>query len=91
MGYYGAVYNTPPLGFNPQLVFAFPAFLTLPVVLASPIAENRREFLYFLKNIHYNHVLVLLCIRIGRRPVMTFSLALGGAAAALTLAVPEDM
>ena len=45
VGYYGAVYNTPPLGFNPQLVFAFPAFLTLPVVLASPIAENRREFL----------------------------------------------
>ncbi len=41
VGYYGVVYVTPPLGFSPQLVFAFPAFFTLPLVMVSPLAENR--------------------------------------------------
>lgn len=40
-GFFGVAYNTPALGFSPQLVFAFPAFFTLPLVLVSPMAENR--------------------------------------------------
>lgn len=41
VGYYGLIYNTPPLGWNLYLVFVFPTFFTLPVMLASPYLEIR--------------------------------------------------
>ncbi len=41
IGFYGMVYNTPPLDFSPQMVFAFPAFFTLPIVAISPVLENK--------------------------------------------------
>ena len=41
LGYYGLVYNTPAFGWNVYLVFVFPAFFTLPVVVVSPLFENK--------------------------------------------------
>ncbi len=46
MGYYGLVYNTPTFDWNVYLVFVFPAFFTLPVVLVSPILENRLTLIF---------------------------------------------
>ena len=41
MGYYGLVYNTPTFDWNVYLVFVFPAFFLLPVVLLLPYLENK--------------------------------------------------
>ena len=41
LGYYGLVYNTPAFGWNIFLVFVFPVFFTLPMVILSPWIENK--------------------------------------------------
>ena len=41
MGYYGLVYNTPTFDWNLYLVFIFPTFVTIPLPLIQPFAENK--------------------------------------------------
>ena len=55
LGYYGLIYNTPPLSWNLYLVFIFPTFFTIPVLFVEPYLENkfgRKKLLTFWVVIH---------------------------------------
>ena len=41
MGYFGLVYNTPTFDWNIYLVFVFPTFGLIPIVLLQPWVENK--------------------------------------------------
>ena len=41
MGFYGLSFNTPSFDWNIYLVFAFPAFISIPMSLINPTLENK--------------------------------------------------
>ncbi len=43
MGFYGLVYNTPTFDWNVYLVFIFPSFLIIPLIIVEPFLENKYD------------------------------------------------